>query len=84
MLGESRPKCKSLNYYTEGLDENYPMNRMSMAQALEFALILNRVNPKINLKGWLGSLVAEKYFTGHCELMEKSTRYWIKKEKIYY
>lgn len=58
MLDETRPKCKSLNYYTEGLDENYPMNRMSMAQVLEFALTLNKMNPMINLKGCLGSLVA--------------------------
>ena len=51
MLDKTRPKCKSLNYYTEGLDENYPMNRMSIAQVLEFALTLNKMNPKINLKG---------------------------------
>ena len=44
-LGESRPKYKSLNYFTEELDENYSMNRMSMAQVLEFALTLNRMNP---------------------------------------
>lgn len=32
---------KKLKNYYMGLDENYPMIRMSMAQALEFVLILN-------------------------------------------